>query len=158
MRIQLSDRDRKAALLRKKGRIKMAMSIAEKVSYIKGLAEGMKLDESTNEGKVIHAILDVLGDIAVNIEDIDSDLGDVSDVVSDLEDSICELEDEVYGSYDDEEDEDYDEDDLYEITCPNCGNSITADFDVISSGSLDCPNCGERLEFDLKALDEDEDE
>lgn len=138
----------------------MAMSIAEKVSYIKGLAEGMKLDESTNEGKVIHAILDVLGDIAVNIEDIDSDLGDVSEVVSDLEDSVYELEDEVYGSLDDEDEEyDYgDEDDLYEITCPNCGNSITADFEVISEGELDCPNCGERLEFDLKALDEDEDE
>lgn len=135
----------------------MAMSISEKVSYIKGLAEGMKLDESTNEGKVIHAILDVLSDIAVNIEEIDSDLGDVSEVVSDLEDSIYEIEDEVYGPFDDE-DEEYedDEDDLYEITCPNCGNSITADFDVISSGTLDCPNCGERLEFDLKALDEDE--
>lgn len=135
------------------------MSIAEKVSYIKGLAEGMKLDESTNEGKVIHAILDVLGDIAVNVEEIDSDLDNVSEVVSDLEDSVYELEDEVYGPYDDDEDdEDSDEDDLYEITCPNCGNSITADFDVISSGSLDCPNCGGRLEFDLKALDEDEDE
>ncbi len=135
------------------------MSIAEKVSYIKGLAEGMKLDESTNEGKVIHAILDVLGDIAVNVEEINSDLDNVSEVVSDLEDSVYELEDEVYGPYDDDEDdEDSDEDDLYEITCPNCGNSITADFDVISSGSLDCPNCGGRLEFDLKALDEDEDE
>lgn len=135
------------------------MPIAEKVSYIKGLAEGMKLDESTNEGKVIHAILDVLGDIAVNVEEIDSDLDNVSEVVSDLEDSVYELEDEVYGPYDDDEDdEDSDEDDLYEITCPNCGNSITADFDVISSGSLDCPNCGGRLEFDLKALDEDEDE
>lgn len=139
---------------------KVAMTIAEKVSYIKGLAEGMKLDESTNEGKVIHAILDVLNDIALNIEEIDSDLADVSDVVSDLEESVYEMEDEVFGDYDyddEEDDEMYDEDDLYEITCPNCGNSITADFEVISAGELDCPNCGERLEFDLKTLD-DEDE
>ena len=35
------------------------MTIGEKVSYIKGLAEGLKVDESTNEGKVITAILDV---------------------------------------------------------------------------------------------------
>ncbi|MCM1334849.1 MAG: zinc ribbon domain-containing protein [Eubacterium sp.] len=135
------------------------MTIAEKVSYIKGLAEGMKLDDSTNEGKVIHAMLDVLNDIALNIEEIDSDLADVGDVVSDLEDSVYDLEEEVYGEYDDDEDDDpFDDDDLYEITCPNCGNSITTDFEVISEGELDCPNCGERLEFDLKALDEDDDE
>lgn len=39
------------------------MTIGEKVSYIKGLAEGLKVDESTNEGKVITAILDVLGEM-----------------------------------------------------------------------------------------------
>ncbi|MBQ8410700.1 MAG: hypothetical protein IJX15_03095, partial [Ruminiclostridium sp.] len=75
----------------------MAMTIAEKVSYIKGLAEGMKLDDSTNEGKVINAIIDVLGDIALNIEEIDSDLADVTDVVADIEESVYELEDEIYG-------------------------------------------------------------
>ena len=33
----------------------MAMTIAEKVSYIKGLAEGMKLDDSKDEVKIIKA-------------------------------------------------------------------------------------------------------
>ncbi len=138
----------------------MAMTIAEKVSYIKGLAEGMKLDGSTNEGKVINAILDVLGDIALDIEDIDADLADVSDVVSDLEESVCDLEDEVFGDAeeDSEDEEEEDDGDLYEITCPNCGNSITADYDVISSGTIECPNCGETLEFDLKSLDEDDEQ
>ncbi len=133
----------------------MAMTIAEKVSYIKGLAEGMKLDESTNEGKVINAILDVLGDIALNIEEIDADLEDVTDVVTDLEESVCDLEDEVYGEDDCDCDDCCCEDDMYEITCPNCGNTITTDFDVISSGSIDCPNCGETLEFDLSALEDE---
>ncbi|MBQ9482762.1 MAG: hypothetical protein IJU82_01095, partial [Ruminiclostridium sp.] len=73
------------------------MTIAEKVSYIKGLAEGLKLDTNTNEGKILAAIIDVLGDIALNIEDIDSDLADLTDVVGDVEDSLMDLEDEVYG-------------------------------------------------------------
>lgn len=133
----------------------MAMTIAEKVSYIKGLAEGMKLDESTNEGKVINAILDVLGDIALNIEDIDADLEDLTDVVTDLEEGVSELEDEVYGEDDCDCDDCCCEDDMYEITCPNCGNTITTDFDVISSGSIECPNCGEALEFDLSALEDE---
>ena len=39
------------------------MDICEKVAYIKGLAEGLALDDSTKEGKVLAAIIDVLGDI-----------------------------------------------------------------------------------------------
>ena len=136
----------------------MAMTIAEKVSYIMGLAEGMKLDDSTNEGKVLNAIIDVLGDIALNIEDIDSDLADVTDVVSDLEDAVYDLEDEVYCDEDCDcdccDDDCCCDEDMYEITCPNCDNTITTDFDVISSGSIACPNCGETLEFDLSALED----
>jgi DNA-directed RNA polymerase subunit RPC12/RpoP len=129
------------------------MTIAEKVSYIKGLAEGLKLDTNTNEGKILAAIIDVLGDIALNIEDIDSDLADLTDVVGDVEDSLMDLEDEVYGESDDDDDFG-DEDDMYEITCPNCSNTITTDFDVIADGHLECPNCGSTIEFEL---DDEED-
>ena len=131
------------------------MTIAEKVSYIKGLAEGMKLNTETAEGKILAAIIDVLGDIAINIEDIDSDLEDVSDVVTDLEESVMDLEDEVYGGDDYERVDDDDEDDLYEITCPTCINTITADFDVIADGKLECPNCGSTIEFELDDIDDE---
>ena len=73
------------------------MTIAEKVSYIKGLAEGLKVDESTNEGKVITAILDVLGEMAENLAEVDEELDDVADVMTDLEESVSDLEDDVYG-------------------------------------------------------------
>ena len=134
------------------------MTIAEKVSYIKGLAEGLKLNTETNEGKILAAIIDVLGDIAINIEDIDADLADLTDVVGDVEDSLMDLEDEVYGDSDDSEyDGDLDDDDaLYEITCPNCNNTITADYDVLANGTIDCPNCGSTLEFDLDQLDDEQ--
>ena len=36
------------------------MDICEKVAYIKGLAEGLSLDESTKEGKILAAVIDVL--------------------------------------------------------------------------------------------------
>ncbi len=134
------------------------MTIAEKVSYIKGLAEGLKLNTETNEGKILAAIIDVLGDIALNIEDIDEDLAELTDVVSDVEDSLMDLEDEVYGDGDTSDAaDDYDDDDdaLYEITCPNCNNTITADYDVLANGTIDCPNCGSTLEFDLDQLAEE---
>ena len=83
------------------------MTIAEKVSYIKVLAEGLKLDADSANGKILTAIIDVLGDIALNIEDIDSDLADLTDVVDDVEEDLMYLEDEVYGD-DDYGDDGYD--------------------------------------------------
>lgn len=140
------------------------MTISEKVSYIKGLAEGMKIDDSTNEGKITLQILDVLNDIALQLEDVDGELDDVADVVGELEESVYDLEDVVYG--DDDEDCDCDcdcdddcdcgDDDLYEITCPKCNNSITVDYDVIATGGIACPNCGEPLEFDLSELEDEQ--
>ncbi len=143
------------------------MNISEKVSYIKGLAEGIKLDETTKEGKILIEILNVLSDIAYQVEDIDSDLNDMADVVGDLDDAVMDLEDEVYGSeYDDDEcgcgchhhGDEEDDEDLYEITCPKCQNTVIADFDLIAEGGMVCPNCGEPLEFDLSEIEEDEDE
>lgn len=141
------------------------MNITEKVSYIKGLAEGLKLDEATKEGKVLLAMLDVLKDIAYQVEDIDNDLNDMADVVGDLDDAVLELEEEVYGECECGHGHDHececgcdDEEDFYEITCPKCNNSITVDFDVIAAGGILCPNCGEPLEFDLSELEDMEGE
>lgn len=136
----------------------MAMTIPEKVSYIKGLAEGLNLDDSTKEGKVLLAMLDVLNDIALDLEEVDEDLDEMAEVLSDVEESVFDLEDEVYGDDDcDDEDEELD-DDMYEVTCPNCGNSVVVDYDILSDGEIDCPNCGEKLEFVFDEDDSDIDE
>ncbi len=134
------------------------MTIPEKVSYIKGLAEGLNLDDSTKEGKVLLAMLDVLNDIALDLEEVDEDLDEMAEVLSDVEESVYDLEDEVYGDDDcDDEDEELD-DDMYEVTCPNCGNSVVVDYDILSDGEIDCPNCGEKLEFVFDEDDGDIDE
>lgn len=129
------------------------MTIGEKVSYIKGLAEGLSLDESTKEGKIIAAMLDVLSDIAENLSEVDDELNDIADVMTDMEESVADLEDIVYDiddddDYDDEDDFDDDLDEMYEITCPACNNTICIDYEQ-AAGSMDCPNCGQHLEFEL---------
>lgn len=133
------------------------MTIGEKVSYIKGLAEGISLDETTKEGKILAAIIDVLGDIAENLSDVDSELDEVAGVMTDIEESVSDLEDEVYGDPDDEYDEDFegDLDNMYETTCPNCGNTIRFDYEQAQNNTLDCPNCGSHLEFELEDEDAD---
>lgn len=131
----------------------ISMTISEKVSYIKGLAEGLALDDSTKEGRIINAMLDVLTDIADNLNEVDEELDDVASVMTDIEESVADLEDEVYGEYDDEDEDDFDEDDLgelYETTCPACNNTIRFDYEQAEKGGMDCPNCGQHLQFELE--------
>ena len=45
------------------------MTTSEKVAYLKGLAEGLGVDKETKEGRILDAILDILEDVAHDIED-----------------------------------------------------------------------------------------
>ena len=140
------------------------MEISEKVAYLKGLAEGMGLDTEKKEGKLLAAIIDVLDDIALEIEDLKDyadELGEgldaVSDDLEDVEDVLFEEDDE--DEYDEEDFDELDEDeDCYATTCPTCEEEIFFDESILADGEVICPNCGEKLEFDLTSLEEAEDE
>lgn len=141
------------------------MEITEKVAYLKGLAEGMELDTEKKEGKLLSAIIDVLEDIALELEDIHDETSELADGLDAVSDDLEDVEDVVFGEEDedeDDEDSEYYEDDLdededcYATTCPTCEETIYFDESVLEDGEVICPNCGEKLEFDLNGL-EDED-
>ena len=125
------------------------MNLTERIAYIRGLAEGLKLDENKDEVKVINAIIDLLEDMAYDVTDMEDIVDDVCNQVDEIDEDLSELEEEVY--------EDFDDDDYYyEVTCGKCGEEITVDEDVLLEGEIVCPNCGETLEFDFSDLkDED---
>ena len=123
------------------------MTITEKVAYLRGLCEGMAVDESTNEGKLFKAIIGVLEDMAFSIADVEDGLEDVSGQIEEIDDDLSSLEEDFYG---DDEDEDDEDEELYEVTCPNCNETICLDYDMLSDGEIECPNCGEHLEFDIE--------
>ena len=134
------------------------MTIGEKVSYIKGLAEGLALDTESKEGKLIAAIIDVLDEMSIRFEDIDDNLVDLEDGLDAVSDDLSEVEEALFEM--DEEDED-DDTEYFETTCPVCEEEIVFDEDTLESGEIRCPNCGEKLEFDLSdladAAEDDED-
>ena len=138
------------------------MEITEKVAYLKGLLEGMELDTEKKEGKLLAAIIDVLDDIALEIEDLKDyadELGEGLDAVSD---DLEDVEDVLFEEDEDEE-EDYEEDldddeDCYATTCPTCEENIYFDESILEEGEVICPNCGEKLEFELDEEEETEDE
>ena len=51
-----------------------------------------------------------------------------------------------------------DDDDCYEVECPNCGETICIDGSIVEEGEMECRNCGEHLEFDYDEEDEEGDE
>ncbi len=147
------------------------MTISEKSAYLKGLLDGLKLNTETDEGRMIAAIVDLLGDVTKKLTDVEDTTIAISDELDEIEDDLDAIEDYIMDDEDDDDDDDdydYDDDDddyddyededdeeetVYEVEC-SCGNVITFDEDTLEKGSIVCPNCGETLEF---SLEDDED-
>ena len=129
------------------------MTVTEKVAYLKGLAEGLALDESKPEAKLIKAMIDVLDDIALSVSDLEDGLDLISEQLDAVDEDLDELEGFVYEELDDDDDcccdDCYDDDDeFYDVECPACHEVIGIDADTLEEGSIECPNCGELLEFE----------
>jgi len=145
------------------------MSIKEKVAYIEGLAEGLEIAGSEN-GKIMMAIIDVLGDIAVEIEELNENALDIGEELDAISDDLAEVEDfllddddderdlwDIVGAddYDDDDDDfdDYDDDDDFDDDirnhggCGSCGKNHNED-DVEFTIDINCPECDTELELD----------
>ena len=152
------------------------MTLSEKSAYLKGLMEGMKLSTETDEGKMIAAIVELLGDVTKTLGDVQETTIAISDELDEIEDDLDAIEDFIMSmDEDDFEDEDFeDEDDdfdfedleegfdfgdeettIYEVTCA-CGEVIAFDEETLEEGSIVCENCGETLEFSFEDEDEEE--
>ncbi len=134
------------------------MDICEKIAYIKGLTEGLNLDETTKEGKILSAVIDLLGDITQEICDIEDACDDMSEQIDAVDEDLSYIEDIVYEDFEEDCDCDCDccnDDELYEVECPACHDIIYLDEDMIDEGSIVCPNCETPLEFDFDCCCDD---
>lgn len=124
--------------------------ISNRASYLKGLADGLKLDKTTTEGQLIDGLLNLVSDISDELEMLDQEQGFLADKIDEMDDVIEMIGDETFG-YDDDED-----DDMYTLVCENCGAEIDLtgdDLDDIADGVFKCPDCGEVIELDLGDCD-----
>ena len=128
-------------------------NLSDRVSYLKGLAEGLKLDTDKSEGKLIEKILEALSDITAEIDSLREDHDDLSSYVEAVDNDLSDLEDVVLGDEDDEDgdfedggDEDDEDDNLVEYTCPHCGEEMTFEVDSFDfDEDYLCPNCHQPL-------------
>ena len=137
------------------------MTVTEKVAYLKGLVEGLDFDADKKETKVINAVLDVLEDLALAVSDLDDEMAVVTEQLDAVDEDLADLEEVFYEELDDCDcdcDCDCDDccdcdEDMYEVECPNCGELIYFDEEIILDGKADCPACGEVLEFETEECD-----
>lgn len=136
--------------------------LSERVSYLRGLVDGLGIDKTTKDGKILDIIVDLLDDMAISIEDVEAANNELLEAADETDERLCDIEDYLY----DEEDEDDDEcdccdccdcEDCYaEVECPGCGQVIELE-EVLAEGadSIICPNCKEKIEIEWE---DDEDE
>ena len=127
------------------------MTITEKVAHLKGLVEGMDFAES-KESKVLNEVLDILEDIALTVSDLDDEMGLVTEQLDAVDEDLADLEEVFYDECEDWCDCDDDcccDDEMYEVECPECGETVYFDEEIILEGEAECPNCGTVLEFDV---------
>ena len=119
------------------------MTITEKVAYIKGLSEGLGFEKADSaEAKLIKALIDLVDEMALEIEELQEDVCTLADYCEELDEDLGDVEEVLLDEYDDEDE--LDEDDYYEIECPSCGEVIVFD-DSLEPDELVCPACGEKV-------------
>lgn len=133
------------------------MTNSERASYIRGLMEGLELDPAAKETKVLNAMLELLDDICVSVEELEDGFDLLSEQVDEIDEDLGNVEEDFYGAEDDCGcgcGHHHDDEAEFEVTCPSCGDTIELTDDMLEDGGIVCPGCGETLEFDF---DDDDD-
>ena len=131
--------------------------LSEKAAYLKGLADGLALDEKSSEGKLLVKIIDALEEFAATIEDNSDAITECEERVDSLEDFAddfmeamdecgCEHEECDCGDCDCE---DCDDEEFYEVECPHCNEKVYFDEDMLDN-DLICPNCDGKIEIEFE--------
>ena len=137
------------------------MSMMEKAMYLKGLCDGLEPDTATKEGKLIKALLEMVLDMAEEIDDLQTQVDELADYcdeldsdLGDVEEVLLDLDDEDY-----EDEEDFDDDDFTcDGDCAGCDFDCGFDDDDEDDDFFDededeyfeviCPACGDVINFD----------
>lgn len=101
------------------------MELKEKAAYLKGLADGLEFDKTTAEGKLLVALIDIVNELATEVEGTQEDVNYLNEYVEEIDQDLGDVEEAIFG--DDEDDEDFDPDDYFD----------TDDFDDEEDGEED---------------------
>ena len=150
------------------------MSLSKRITYLKGMAEGLGLGNSTKEERVLKLIIEILDEMTDELDALSTNVLVLDDDVSSILDDVHSIE--ATASYVGQEDPEetpplfapqaqantshspprqktpppVKPPQFYVVGCPRCQDEITLDEDILKLGHIHCPTCDERLEFDLE--------
>jgi len=128
--------------------------LTAKAAYLRGLADGMKLDDGKDCNKLILSIIEFLSESAERIDELDSEVGFLSDSIDEMDDELDEIA-EIFAEIggDCGGCGEHCDDNKFEVACPTCKKNIALNMEDFDDEAL-CPFCGEEIEFDFDFGDE----
>lgn len=138
--------------------------LTDRASYLKGLAEGMKLNPDKETHRLLTELIELTSDMAQEIETLTEAHDELNDYVESIDDDLADLEETLFGDeedeqeidLDDEDDDEIDADTLIAYACPHCGYELqfrAADVDF--DEDYLCPACGKSV---FPEIEDDDDE
>ena len=131
------------------------MKLGEKSAYLKGLAQGLELDRTKPEGKLIDELLSLVADLSASVEAMEQECARLNDYIEELDADLGDVEELLFAEECTDEEEDEDEEDgcgcedccgceegeRRMLMCANCGETICYD-ETLDPETLICPACG----------------
>ena len=128
------------------------MTISEKVAYLKGLAEGLNLEtEKSKEGKLISVMIGIMEEIGLSIEDLEENALALGEEIDTISDDLADVESLLFDEDDEEEEE-------FEVDCPNCDKPISVSDEDLAEGIIQCPSCDSKFSLDFVETDDEDSE
>ena len=138
--------------------------LTDRISYLKGMAAGMKLNMDKDANKLMLEMLTAMGEMAEEMAAMTEAHNDLNEYVESIDDDLAELEETLFGDEElegdeesdgeEDEEEELDDDDLIVYACPHCGHEIEFHAnDVDFDEDYLCPECQKPI---FPELDEDE--
>lgn len=117
--------------------------LKEKVAYLKGLISGIDFSEVKNQQKVFTGLVEALDEFAEEVERLEYIQSRMQEQVDTIDEDLGAMEDEFY------EDEEDDEDEMIDVTCPHCDETISfSAFELSEKDEVECPVCNQTFEID----------
>jgi len=146
--------------------------MTDRISYLKGMAAGMKLNMEKDANKLMMEMLTVMGEMAEEMAAMAEAHSDLNDYVESIDDDLADLEETLFGDeeelaendedveldddddIDDEDEDGMEDDELISYACPSCEHVIEFHAsDVDFDEDFLCPACGKPV---FPELEEDE--
>jgi rubrerythrin len=126
--------------------------LTDRISFLKGMAAGMKLNMDKDSNKLMLEMLTVMGEMAEEMAAMTEAHNDLNEYVESIDDDLADLEETLFGEEDgeideemaegDEDEDDLGDDDLIVYACPHCGHEIEfSASDVDFDEDFLCPAC-----------------